>query len=268
MSVRQEGHVSRPRPAGPAPSVATVRSGHAATGRAGYELTKRLLDLVVAVVLLLLSAPVMAAVAVAIAVTMGRPVLFRQVRPGRHGELFELVKFRTMHPVDLTAGLVSDRDRLSRLGRWLRATSLDELPTLWNVLRGEMSLVGPRPLLVEYLDRYSPAEARRHEVRPGITGLAQIRGRNELPFAERFRLDVWYVDNRSLALDLRILVETVGAVLCRRGITAPGSPTSPPFLGGTGPSAGSHGATAPTGGSGVPVGSGTPAHLWTGRLPG
>ncbi|MGI5215736.1 sugar transferase [Plantactinospora sp. CA-290183] len=212
--------------AGSAPTVAGDRAG-----RLGYERGKRLLDLVAATLLLVLTAPLVVAVAVAIAATMGRPVLFRQVRPGRHGEPFELVKFRTMRPADPPAGVLGDRERLTGLGRWLRSTSLDELPTLWNVLRGEMSLVGPRPLLVEYLDRYTPVQARRHEVRPGITGLAQVRGRNELPFPERFRHDVWYVDHRSLGLDLRILVETVGAVLRRRGITAPGSPTAGEFVG-------------------------------------
>ncbi|WP_305036041.1 sugar transferase [Micromonospora sp. HM5-17] len=240
MTIQQETDDPRLRHPGPAPS--------RPADRAGYERSKRLLDLVIAVVLLLLAAPVMAVVAVAIAATLGRPVLFRQVRPGRYGELFELVKFRTMRPVDLAAGVVSDRDRLSRLGRWLRSTSLDELPTLWNVVRGEMSLVGPRPLLVEYLDRYTPTEARRHEVRPGITGLAQVRGRNELSFTERFRHDVWYVDNRSLALDLRILVETVSAVLRRRGITAPGCTTSPTFTGSAVV------AGYPGGGDGVPIG--------------
>ncbi|MBF9130871.1 sugar transferase [Plantactinospora sp. S1510] len=200
-------------------------------GRTRYDRTKRLLDVVLAILLLLVASPVMLAVAVVIAVTLGRPVLFRQARPGRHGELFELVKFRTMRPVDVAGGVVTDRDRLTRLGRRLRATSMDELPTLWNVVRGEMSLVGPRPLLVDYLDRYTPAQARRHEVRPGITGLAQVRGRNAMPFPERFAHDVWYVDNRSLRMDLHILVETVGAVLHRRGITAPGNPTMPEFLG-------------------------------------
>ncbi|MFC6023005.1 sugar transferase [Plantactinospora solaniradicis] len=206
--------------------------GISAVGRTWwYDPTKRLLDVVLAILLLVVASPVMLAVAVAVAATLGRPVLFRQVRPGRHGELFELVKFRTMRPVDVARGAVTDRDRLTGLGRRLRATSMDELPTLWNVVRGEMSLVGPRPLLVDYLNRYTPAQARRHEVRPGITGLAQVRGRNAMPFPERFAHDVWYVDNRSLRLDLHILASTVGAVLRRRGITAPGSPTAPEFLG-------------------------------------
>ena len=196
-----------------------------------YDRTKRALDVAVAAVLLVLTSPLMAAVAVAIAATDGRPVLFRQHRPGRHGRLFELVKFRSMRPVDASAGRVDDGDRLTRLGAWLRATSLDELPTLWNVLRGDMSLVGPRPLLVRYLDRYTPTQARRHEVRPGITGLAQVRGRNALTWEEKFTHDVWYVDHRSLRLDLRILVATAGIVLRRDGIAAHGSPTAHEFLG-------------------------------------
>ena len=201
--------------------------------RAAYERTKRVLDVLVAALMLVVTSPIMLAIAVVIVATIGRPVLFRQIRPGRHGELFEMVKFRTMRPVDATGGAVSDSERLTPLGRSLRATSLDELPTLWNVVRGEMSLVGPRPLLVEYLDRYTPTEARRHEVRPGITGLAQVRGRNALTWGEKFANDVWYVDHRGLSLDLYILAETVGAVLRRRGITAPGSPTAPEFVGTT-----------------------------------
>jgi lipopolysaccharide/colanic/teichoic acid biosynthesis glycosyltransferase len=231
MTTRQDAYDIRPgtadRQPGPGDRVGT-------DGRPWYDRTKRLLDIVLAVLLLVVASPAMLAIAVVVAATLGRPVLFRQARPGRHGELFELVKFRTMRPVDVPGGAVTDGDRLTRLGRRLRATSMDELPTLWNVLRGQMSLVGPRPLLVEYLDRYTPAQARRHEVRPGITGLAQVRGRNAMPFPERFAHDVWYVDNRSLRVDLHILAETVGAVLRRRGITAPGSPTAPEFLGGTG----------------------------------
>ncbi|GAB2947543.1 sugar transferase [Micromonospora polyrhachis] len=196
-----------------------------------YDRTKRALDIAVAAVLLVLTSPLMAAVAVAIAATDGRPVLFRQHRPGRHGRLFELVKFRSMRPVDAATGRADDGDRLTRLGTWLRATSLDELPTLWNVLRGDMSLVGPRPLLVRYLDRYTPTQARRHEVRPGITGLAQVRGRNALNWEDKFNHDVWYVDHRSLRLDLRILVATAGIVLRRDGISAHGSPTAHEFLG-------------------------------------
>ncbi|MEN3610768.1 sugar transferase [Plantactinospora sp. ZYX-F-223] len=194
-----------------------------------YDRRKRVLDMLVAAVLLVLLSPVLLGCAAAVALALGRPVLFRQNRPGRDGRLFELRKFRTMRPV--SPGRTSDADRLTRLGRWLRATSLDELPTLWNVLRGDMSLVGPRPLLVGYLDLYTPEQARRHEVRPGITGLAQVRGRNALSWEEKFRYDVEYVDGRCLALDLRILLETVLQVLRRQGISAPGSATMPEFTG-------------------------------------
>ncbi|MGW5667232.1 sugar transferase [Micromonospora sp. NPDC003776] len=188
-----------------------------------YERIKRVVDVVGAALALLLASPVMLVVAVVVLVALGRPILFRQVRPGRHGELFEVVKFRTLLEADPTRGLVTGEDRLTRVGRWLRASSLDELPELWNVLRGEMSLVGPRPLLVQHLEMYTPEQARRHEVRPGLTGLAQVRGRNSLSWAEKFRYDVWYVNNRSLALDLRILAETVRVVVRREGITVPDS---------------------------------------------
>ncbi len=195
----------------------------------GYDVAKRVLDAGVAAAGLVVTAPVQAAVALAVLKVHGRPVLFRQPRPGKDGKVFELVKFRTMLPPD--AQRVSDADRLTRLGKALRATSLDELPTLWNVLKGDMSLVGPRPLLVQYLDRYSPEQARRHEVRPGVTGLAQVRGRNGLDWDEKFALDVEYVDNRSLGLDLRILWETVAVVLLRRGISADGHVTMSEFRG-------------------------------------
>jgi lipopolysaccharide/colanic/teichoic acid biosynthesis glycosyltransferase len=192
---------------------------------------KRALDVAVAGPLLLVSAPVQAAVAVAVAARLGRPVLFRQQRPGLHGEPFTILKFRTMRPVDVATGRVDDASRLTRLGRFLRATSLDELPTLVNVLRGEMSLVGPRPLLMAYLHRYSATQARRQEVRPGLTGLAQVSGRNAVGWDERLALDVEYVDTRSMRLDLAILRRTVGAVLRREGITAEGEATMPEFLG-------------------------------------
>jgi lipopolysaccharide/colanic/teichoic acid biosynthesis glycosyltransferase len=196
--------------------------------RPGYAAVKRAIDVIGAVAGLVLTAPIAAAVAVAIRWRLGPPVLFRQWRPGRGGELFELVKFRTMrHPV----GTERDVDRLTPLGRWLRRTSLDELPTLWNVLRGDMSLVGPRPLLPAYLPRYTPAQARRHEVRPGITGLAQVRGRNALSWDEKFAADLEYVDHLSLALDVRMLLATVGAVLGQRGISASESETMPEFMG-------------------------------------
>lgn len=194
-----------------------------------YDRVKRAVDMVAATLGLVATAPIQLATAAVVLATMGRPVLFRQPRPGKDGEVFELVKFRTMRLPD--ARRVSDADRLTAVGRVLRATSLDELPTLLNVLRGEMSLVGPRPLLVEYLDRYSPEQARRHEVRPGITGLAQVRGRNHLDWDAKLALDVDYVDRRSPALDARILAETVGVVLRRRGIHADGQATMTEFQG-------------------------------------
>ncbi|WP_282005383.1 sugar transferase [Propioniciclava sinopodophylli] len=197
--------------------------------RRAYDVTKRILDAGVAGAGLVVTAPLQAAVALAVLKEHGRPVLFRQPRPGKDGRIFELVKFRTMLLPD--AQRVSDADRLTSLGKLLRATSLDELPTLWNVLKGDMSLVGPRPLLVQYLERYSPEQARRHEVRPGITGLAQVRGRNNLDWDDKFALDVEYVDNRSLGLDLRILWETVAVVLLRRGISADGHVTMSEFRG-------------------------------------
>jgi lipopolysaccharide/colanic/teichoic acid biosynthesis glycosyltransferase len=187
---------------------------------------KRVLDVVGSLLGLLVASIPMAAIAVAVRRTMGSPVLFRQVRPGRYGDLFTLVKFRTMRDGDGT-----DAERLTGLGRWLRTTSLDELPELWNVLRGDMSLVGPRPLLVEYLDLYSPRQARRHEVRPGLTGLAQVAGRNLVDWDERFELDVRYVETRSMALDLRIIGQTVAAVLRREGISGEGEATMAPFRG-------------------------------------
>jgi lipopolysaccharide/colanic/teichoic acid biosynthesis glycosyltransferase len=197
----------------------------------GYERLKRGLDVTVAAVALVLSLPLLLAVAVLVRLTLGAPVLFRQTRPGLGQCPFVLVKFRTMTAVDKARGLVADADRLTAVGRFLRATSLDELPTLWNVIRGDMSLVGPRPLLMRYLDRYTPVQARRHEVRPGVTGLAQVRGRNALSWEEKFEFDVWYVDHRSFLLDLRILVATIGAVLTCRGVAATGAATSPEFIG-------------------------------------
>ena len=187
---------------------------------------KRAFDLVVAALLLVLLSPLLLALAVAGRVAVGRPVLFRQVRPGLQARPFELVKFRTMLETrDAGGGLLPNEQRLTRYGRILRSTSLDELPELWNVLRGDMSLVGPRPLLMEYLPLYSPRQARRHEVRPGITGWAQVNGRNLVPWEERFEMDVWYVENRSFPLDLRILLMTVGHTFTRRGISTPGRAT-------------------------------------------
>ncbi|AXH96865.1 sugar transferase [Ornithinimicrobium avium] len=191
---------------------------------------QRVLDLVIAVPALTISAPLQMMTAVAVRLTSGGPVLFRQQRPGLHGVPFELVKFRTMRPP--APGLTDDASRLTRLGVFLRSTSLDELPTLWNVVKGDMSLVGPRPLLMAYLDRYTAEQARRHEVRPGLTGLAQISGRNSLGWDERLALDVWYVDRATVGLDLRILARTVLTVLRREGISAEGEATMPEFMGG------------------------------------
>jgi lipopolysaccharide/colanic/teichoic acid biosynthesis glycosyltransferase len=163
---------------------------------------------------------------------LGAPVLFRQVRPGLHGRTFEMVKFRTMTDVcDADGQLLPDAERLTPFGRFLRASSLDELPELWNVLKGDMSLVGPRPLLMEYLPLYTPVQRRRHNVRPGITGWAQVNGRNTLSWEEKFKLDVWYVDNRTLWLDIKILWLTVRKVLVRDGISAAGEATMPRFTG-------------------------------------
>jgi lipopolysaccharide/colanic/teichoic acid biosynthesis glycosyltransferase len=193
------------------------------------DVAKRGLDIAVSAVGLVLSAPIQLVTAGVVLAAHGRPVLFRQARPGRDGVVFELVKFRTMRHPD--AVHVTDADRLTSVGRFLRSTSLDELPTLWNVLKGDMSLVGPRPLLVEYLPRYTPTQARRHEVRPGVTGLAQVSGRNGLAWEDRLALDVEYVDRRSLRLDLTIMARTVRAVVRRQGITGEGEATMTPFLG-------------------------------------
>ena len=195
---------------------------------------KRLFDVLVAGVGLSLLAPLLAA-ALAVRLWLGAPVLFRQVRPGRNGRPFVLYKFRTMRDaVDQHGDPLPDADRLTRLGWFLRSTSLDELPELWNVLRGDMSLVGPRPLLMEYLPLYTPEQARRHRVRPGITGWAQVNGRNALTWDERLALDVWYVDNRSLRLDLRILLLTVWQVFARVGIHQEGHATMERFRGSAG----------------------------------
>jgi lipopolysaccharide/colanic/teichoic acid biosynthesis glycosyltransferase len=193
---------------------------------------KRLMDLSIALLLLVaLSAP-MLITALAVAATMGRPVLFRQLRPGLGGRPFELMKFRTMTAdVDGTGTPLADEARLTATGRWLRRLSLDELPQLINVVRGEMSLVGPRPLLMEYLPLYTAEQARRHEVRPGITGWAQVNGRNAISWEERFALDVWYVEHRSLWLDLRILGLTLLRVLRAEGISQPGAATMARFTG-------------------------------------
>lgn len=206
--------------------------------RRGYLIVKRAIDIAVSGAGLIVTAPVMAVVAVAVRRDVGSPTLFRQTRPGRDGKPFVLVKFRTMRSFGSSDSVHNDPERLTRLGRVLRSTSLDELPTLWNVLRGDMSLVGPRPLLMEYLDRYTPEQARRHEVRPGITGLAQVRGRNLLTWEEKFAADVEYVDRFGPDLDFRILLGTVILVLRRRGISAPGMVTMRIFTGVAEPASG------------------------------
>ena len=190
-----------------------------------------MLDVAVAVAALVVAAPVLLLVALAIRWREGLPVLFRQARPGLAGELFTILKFRTMRAQPAEGPRLADEERLTGLGRFLRRASLDELPELWNVVRGDMSLVGPRPLLPQYLPLYSPEQARRHEVKPGLTGWAQVNGRNATTWERRFELDVWYVDHGSFALDLRILARTVMAVLSRRGIGAEGRETMEEFRG-------------------------------------
>jgi lipopolysaccharide/colanic/teichoic acid biosynthesis glycosyltransferase len=193
---------------------------------------KRAFDILVAAVGLFLLAPVIGLVALLVRVRMGSPVLFRQKRPGLNGRAFELVKFRTMLPTPEGVNpFATDAERLTPFGRRLRASSLDELPQLWNVLRGDMSLVGPRPLLLHYLPRYTPEQARRHDVRPGLTGWAQINGRNAVTWDEKLALDLWYVDNRSMALDLKILFLTLIRVFGVAGISAEGSATMHEFMG-------------------------------------
>lgn len=186
------------------------------------DLLKRGLDLTGALVCLVLLVPLLALVALLVRVGLGRPVLFRQIRPGLLGRPFTIYKFRTMNDRRNAAGeLLPSVQRLTRFGRLLRGLSLDELPELFNVLKGEMSLVGPRPLMWHYLPRYSPTEMRRHDVKPGITGWAQVHGRNALPWSERFALDLWYVEHRSVWLDLKILAMTLGLVFTRTGVTPP-----------------------------------------------
>ena len=193
---------------------------------------KRLFDIAASALMLVLLAPVMLLVAILLRVNMGSPVFFKQKRPGLHGVPFEMFKFRTMtNTQDGHGQLLDDGARLTRLGKFLRATSLDELPELWNVLKGEMSLVGPRPLLMEYLPIYNEQQMRRHEVRPGITGWAQVNGRNAISWDEKFKLDLWYVDNQSLLLDIRIILLTVIRVFSRKGISAEGDATMPRFRG-------------------------------------
>lgn len=199
----------------------------------GYrQFTKRAMDLTLTAPGLLLLAPILCVVALLVRLKLGSPVLFRQQRPGLHGKPFWLLKFRTMTDArDAEGNLLPDAQRLTPFGRFLRATSLDEFPELLNVLKGEMSLVGPRPLLMQYLERYTPEQARRHEVRPGITGWAQVNGRNALSWEEKFALDVWYVDHQSLWLDLKILFLTFWKVFRREGISQEGQATMEEFIG-------------------------------------
>lgn len=193
---------------------------------------KRLFDIAVSLVGLILLSPLMMVVAAIVLVRFGRPVLFRQTRPGLNARPFEMIKFRTMTDErDADGTLLPDADRLPPTGQWLRAASLDELPELWNVIKGDMSLVGPRPLLMSYLPLYSARQARRHEVRPGLTGWAQVNGRNSLDWDSRLEADVWYVENRTFMLDLRILMRTVVAVVRRQGISAEGEATMARFEG-------------------------------------
>lgn len=202
--------------------------------RSGARWLKRAFDGFAATAGLLALGPVIAALSALIAFTLGRPVLFRQLRPGFRGRPFVLYKFRTMSEArDETGQLLSDSERLSGFGRFLRRTSLDELPSLWNVVRGELSLVGPRPLLMEYLERYSREQARRHDVPPGITGWAQVNGRNTLSWNEKLALDVWYVDHWSLGLDFRILARTIRIVFRGEGVSHPNQATMPRFTGST-----------------------------------
>lgn len=196
-----------------------------------YDPVKRAIDVVVGGVALVVSLPFQGLLAWQVKKKLGSPVLFRQERPGKDGQVFELAKFRTMVDFDEDKGLVTDEQRMTAFGASLRSTSLDELPSLWNVVKGDMSLVGPRPLLVRYLDRYTPEQARRHEVRPGITGLAQVSGRNAISWEEKFVKDVEYVDARSLTLDLKIIFATVGKVFKRDGISADGEVTMTEFMG-------------------------------------
>lgn len=193
---------------------------------------KRIFDALASGAALIVLSPLLLAVAGLVRLFLGSPVLFRQERPGLHGRPFMLVKFRTMtDAADAGGRPLPDEDRLTRFGRFLRSTSLDELPELWNVLKGEMSLVGPRPLLMEYLPLYSARQARRHEVKPGLTGWAQVNGRNTLTWEDRLEMDVWYVENRSWLLDLKIIWKTIGIVLHREGISRQGSATMEKFQG-------------------------------------
>ena len=193
---------------------------------------KRLFDLLIAVLLLVVLFPIIVVVALKVRSKLGKPVLFRQLRPGLSGKTFEMIKFRTMlDAMNIDGNILPDSERLTSFGRLLRSTSLDELPELWNVLKGDMSLVGPRPLLIEYLPLYSKEQLRRHEVKPGITGWAQVNGRNSISWEDKFKMDVWYVDNQSFWLDLKILFLTVKKVAMRDGVTQSGHVTMEKFRG-------------------------------------
>jgi len=200
-----------------------------------YPVVKRCIDIVVAGLGLIVLSPILVVITVVIWIQMGWPIMFHQMRPGLNGQVFRMYKFRTMsNKRDEEGNLLPDEQRLTSLGKFLRKTSLDELPELFNVLKGDMSLVGPRPLLMQYLERYTPEQARRHEVKPGITGWAQVNGRNAISWEDKFELDVWYIDNQSLWLDFKILLKTVVKVFKREGISAEGEATMPEFMGSTG----------------------------------
>lgn len=193
---------------------------------------KRLLDIIIASIALILLSPLYALVAYKVKKNLGSPVLFRQVRPGLHGKPFEMIKFRTMKDaVDEQGNPLPDSERLTPFGQMLRSTSLDEMPELWNVIKGDMSIVGPRPLLMEYLPLYSPEQAKRHDVRPGMTGHAQVNGRNAIGWEEKFKLDTWYVENRSTWLDFKIMFKTVHKVIAKDDISAEGEATMTKFTG-------------------------------------
>lgn len=197
--------------------------------RRPYDAVKRGIDIVGAGTGLMLLSPVIGVTALCVRAKLGSPIIFKQERPGQDGKIFKLYKFRSMLNVDEAKGLVNDEERLTSFGKALRATSLDELPTLWNVLRGDMTVVGPRPLLVEYLPLYTDAQARRHEIRPGITGWAQVNGRNSIAWDEKFRFDVEYIDSRSFILDAKIILKTFTSVIARRGISHASHPTMVKF---------------------------------------
>lgn len=193
---------------------------------------KRLLDIIIASIALILLSPLYAFVAYKVKRNLGSPVLFRQVRPGLHGKPFEMIKFRSMKDaVDAQGNSLPDSERLTPFGKMLRSSSLDEMPELWNVIKGDMSIVGPRPLLMEYLPLYSPEQAKRHDVRPGMTGHAQVNGRNAIGWEEKFKLDAWYVENQSVWLDFKIMLKTVKKVLAKDDINAEGEATAAPFRG-------------------------------------